>query len=126
MQMLRRLQEGENVAIMVDGPHGPFHIVKNGAIKLAKLSGAPIIPVCWYSKDKTFIHLPSWDGMTAPIGDTKLLNLYGEPIYIPQDTTPEQDAQYKQLIKNSLEDLQKQIPQKWEEAKKNKLWKRKH
>jgi len=126
MQMLHRLESGECVAIMVDGPNGPFHTVKNGALKLAKLSGAPIVPVCWYSGQKNFIHLPSWDKMTTPIGDTKILNLYGEPIYIPQESTPEQDKEFKQLIKNSLEELQKQIPQKWEEAKKNKLWNKKH
>ncbi len=40
MQMLERLKNGESVAIMVDGPHGPLHKVKNGAIKLAQLSGA--------------------------------------------------------------------------------------
>ena len=127
MQMLKRLENKECVAIMVDGPHGPLHTVKNGVIKIAKLSGAPIIPVCWYSGDRTFVKLPSWDSMTTPIGDAKILNLYGNPIYIPKNSTPEEDAEYKLLIKNSLEELQKQIPQKWEEAKKNKLWnKKKH
>ena len=31
MQMLRRLKDGECVGIMVDGPSGPLHKVKNGA-----------------------------------------------------------------------------------------------
>ena len=125
MQMLSRLKAGECVAIMVDGPNGPMHVVKNGAIKLAKLSGAPIVPVCWYSAQKTFITLPSWDKMTTPVFDTKIVNLYGEPIYIPADSTPEDDAKFKQIIKESLEDLQRRIPDVWQEAKKANLWKKK-
>ena len=125
MQMLTRLKNGECVAIMVDGPSGPLHVVKNGAIKLAKLSGAPIVPVCWYSPQFNFVALPSWDKMTTPILDTKILNLYGEPIYIPSDSTPEQDAEYKAIIKKSLEDLQSRIPAEWEGAKKAKLWQKK-
>ncbi len=125
MQMLERLKAGECVAIMVDGPSGPLHVVKNGAIKLAKLSGAPIVPVCWYSPQKTFVTLPSWDKMTTPILDTKIVNLYGEPIYVPADSTSEQDAEFKQIIKDSLEDLQRRIPKVWEEAKQAELWKKK-
>lgn len=52
MQMLSRLKEGECVGIMVDGPNGPLHKVKNGAIKLAQMSGAPIVPAHWYSPQK--------------------------------------------------------------------------
>lgn len=125
MQMITRLKEDECVAIMVDGPSGPLHTVKNGAIKLAKLSGAPIVPVCWYSPQKNFIKLPSWDKMTTPVFDTKIVNLYGEPIYVPADSTPEQDAEYKKQIKDSLEELQRRIPHEWEEAKKANLWKKK-
>ena len=125
MQMLSRLKAGECVAIMVDGPNGPLHVVKNGAIKLAKLSGAPIVPVCWYSAQKTFITLPSWDKMTTPVFDTKIVNLYGEPIYIPADSPPEDDVKFKQIIKESLEDLQRRIPDVWQEAKKANLWKKK-
>ena len=126
MRMLSHLKEGECVAIMVDGPNGPLHTVKNGAVKLARLSGAPIVPVCWYSGQKNFIHLPSWDKMTTPVLDTKILNLYGEPIYIPQDDDRKNDNEYKKMIKDSLEDLQKRIPQVWKDAKKAKLWNKKH
>ena len=125
MQMLSRLKEGECVAIMVDGPNGPLHTVKNGAIKLAELSGAPIVPVCWYSGQKNFVNLPSWDKMTTPLLDVKIVNLYGSPIYIPSNDNEENEIDYKKIIKNSLDDLKKQIPQVWKDAKKAKLWNKK-
>lgn len=122
MQMLEKLKNGEDVAIMVDGPGGPYHSVKNGAIKLAKMSGVPIVPVCWYSGDKTFHSIPTWDKMTFPIGHARIINLYGEPIYIPEDLPDEELKEKKQLIKDVLEGLQKKAPEVFKEALAKGLW----
>ena len=121
MQMLARLKNGENVAIMVDGPHGPLHKVKNGAIKLAQMSGAPIIPVTWYSPQKTFISLPSWDKMKTPLGKCNILNIYGQPIYIRQDATDEELSAIKEKIKQQLFILDNNAAEIYNEAKKQKL-----
>ena len=125
MQMISRLKEGESVAITVDGPRGPLHTVKNGVIKIAQMSGAPIIPMIWYSGDKTFITFPSWDKMTAPFFHAHIVNLYGEPIYVPQDLDSEKTNEIKLKLKNSLEALQQKAPEVYREAKKNKLWDKK-
>lgn len=122
MQMLEKLKAGEDVAIMVDGPGGPYHSVKNGAIKLAKMSGCPIVPVVWYSEDKTFHTIPTWDKMTFPLFDANIINLYGEPIYIPSDFSDENLGDMKNLIKETLEGLQAKAPEVYKEAKKQKLW----
>ena len=45
MKMVELLEQGECVALMVDGPNGPLHRVKNGVVRIAKLSGAPIVPM---------------------------------------------------------------------------------
>ena len=45
MKMIETLKNGEYGAIMVDGPRGPFHVVKDGAIKIAKLANVPIVPI---------------------------------------------------------------------------------
>ncbi len=122
MQMLEKLKSGEDVAIMVDGPGGPYHSVKNGAIKLAKMSGCPIVPVVWYSGDKTFHTIPTWDKMTFPVFNARIINLYGEPIYVPHDLPDEEIKNYKVLIKDTLENLQKKVPEVFKEALKNNLW----
>ena len=124
MQMITRLNEGESVAMMVDGPRGPLHKVKSGVVKLAQKTGAPIIPVHWYSPQKTFITLPSWDKMRTPFGDCKILNLYGDPIYVKPDATDEEILKVKEEIKNQLFALEAKAPELYKEAKKNKLWKK--
>lgn len=125
MQMLSRLKEGECVGIMVDGPSGPLHKVKNGAIKLAQMSGAPIVPAHWYSPQKTFISLPSWDKMKTPFGDCKILNLYGTPVYVRQDASDEELSSAKENIRTQLLELEAKAPEIYEEAKKQKLWDKK-
>ena len=125
MQMLHRLKAGECVGIMVDGPSGPLHKVKNGAIKLAQMSGAPIIPAHWYSPQKTFINLPSWDKMKTPFGDCNILNIYGEPIYVKEDATSEELALVKDEVKAQLLKLESIAPKIYNEAKKQKRWQKK-
>lgn len=107
---------------MVDGPHGPLHKVKGGAIKLAKETGAPIVPVHWFSPQKTFITLPSWDKMKTPLGHCNIINIYGEPINVAPDDNEKEIAK---KIKFSLEELKKLAPVEYQKAKEQKLWKRK-
>lgn len=126
MQMLTRLKNGECVGIMVDGPHGPLHKVKNGAVKLAQMSGAPIVPAHWYSPQKTFINLPSWDKMKTPLGDCKILNLYGDPIYVNENATDEELSEAKENIRTQLFNLEAKAPEIYNEAKKQKLWNKKN
>lgn len=125
MQMISRLNAGECVAIMVDGPHGPLHKVKNGAVKLAQKTGAPIVPVHWYSPQKTFISLPSWDKMKTPFGDCNILNVYGDPIYVKPDTTDEELIKARENIKEQLFALEAKAPELYKDAVKNKLWRKK-
>lgn len=121
MQLISKIKSGECAAIMVDGPRGPLHKVKGGAVVLAKETGAPIIPMHWYSPQKTFISLPSWDKMKTPLGYCDIINLYGEPIYV----LPEDDEELvKQRIEKSFEDIEKRAREEYINAKKLKLWKK--
>lgn len=121
LKMLSKLKDNENIAIMVDGPRGPLHKVKPGAIVLAREANVPIIPVHWYSPNFTFVKFPSWDKMSSPIGPCWLLNLYGEPIYTEGKT----DEQIAIEVRDSLLELERIAPEKYKEAKKLKLWNRK-
>lgn len=121
LKLIEKLNSGEDVAIMVDGPRGPYHEVKHGAIALAKDTGCPIVPLHWYSEDITFVKIPSWDKMISPIGPCRILSLFGEPIYVKDDSY----EQVADKIKESLLNLRDIAPEKYKEAKKQKLWNKK-
>lgn len=125
MKMISKLQEGECVAMMVDGPRGPAKKVKDGVIKIAKLSGAPIIPTYWYSENLSWLKVPSWDEFRYPFFNTNLINLYGEPVYVNSDNTPEQDEEVRQKLQKSLEELEEKAPKAYKEVYQFGLWRKK-
>jgi len=51
-RMVKEMRSGWNAAITPDGPKGPRHKVKDGAILLASMSGAPLVPVAFSSSKK--------------------------------------------------------------------------
>lgn len=126
MQLIDRLKNNECIAMMVDGPSGPAFVAKEGVIKIAKMAQAPIVPVYWYSEDITFLKLPSWDNFRYPFGFTRLLNFYGDPIYVNADNTDEQDEEVRIQLQNSLNELEKKAPQVYKEVHKFRLWKKKN
>ena len=120
MQMIDALKNGENCAMMADGPRGPAKVVKDGAIKIAKMAGVPIVPIYWYSENFNWLKLPSWDGLRMPVLDVRLINLYGEPIYVTGD---EEEA--RQKLQASLEDLERRAPEAYNKVYRFGLWRRK-
>lgn len=110
IEMMEALERGENVAVMVDGPNGPAKKAKKGIIALAKHTGAPIIPMNWYSPSKHMIKLPTWDKLQFPVGIVKIANCYSEPIYVPKDATPEQEKEILLQIENALNKLDENAP----------------
>lgn len=123
MQLIDRLKNNECIAMMVDGPSGPAFNAKVGVVKIAKMAQAPIVPIYWYSEDKSFFKLPSWDGFRYPFFYTRLLNLYGEPIYVNADNTDEQDEAIRIQLQNSLNELAQKAPEIYKEVHKP-LWKK--
>lgn len=101
-ELISKLNNGENIAITVDGASGPLHQVKMKVVKIAKLTGTPIIPVVWYSDSKFLGSLPTWDKLKIPLWFLKSKNIYGEPIYVPKTATKEDENQIKELLRQML------------------------
>ena len=108
-ELISRLNNGENIEVTVDGPSGPLHQVKNGVIKIAKLTGTPIIPVVWYSKSRFLSSLPTWDKLKIPLWFVKTINIYGTPIYVPETATKEEENKIKEQLRTALIKLEQKI-----------------
>ena len=124
-QLIEALKKGEYGAIMVDGPRGPQYVVKEGVIKIAKLSGAPIVPLAWYSDNFNLVKFPSWDKLEVPVGDVRLVNLYGDPIYVPADGDDEADEKIRLELEEKLKELDREIPEVYKKVYWHGLWRRK-
>lgn len=91
------IEQGFDIAITIDGPLGPKYRAKPGAVQIAKMSGAAIVPVAAGSRrHKT---LSSWDAFEVPFPFTRVRERYGEPIVVP----PDADAAQLEAKRTELE-----------------------
>jgi len=81
--VLRRIRAGADIGIAPDGPRGPRRRVQPGVIALARLSGAPIVPVSYSARPAR--RLRSWDRTLLPLPFGRAVFLYGDPLVVPHD-----------------------------------------
>lgn len=125
LKMIEELKKGNYGAITVDGPNGPAKVCKDGVVKIAKLAGVPIVPVYMYSSNPTCLKFPTWDSFRLPFTLTHLINIYGEPIYVDKNNTPEQDEEIRLKVEKSLAELEEKAPQAFKDAYWFGIWKKK-
>jgi len=100
-QIIRALKEGLNLVITPDGPKGPRAKVKSGVIEIARLTGAPIVPVSFSAVRRRF--LGSWDAFLLPLPFSRAVYIWGEPIYVEATATKEEVAKHQELLEARLD-----------------------
>jgi len=124
MELIDKVNEGNSVAIAVDGPTGPVGVPKKGVIEVAKVTNTPIVPMVWYSPSPLLLKIPTWDKLQIPLCFVKAVILYGEPIDVPSDCSDEQFNEIKLHLQNVMkdmnEDVQKNYKKYYKEAIQNK------
>jgi lysophospholipid acyltransferase (LPLAT)-like uncharacterized protein len=75
-------EQGVGVIFTVDGPRGPRHKVKPGAVFLARLAGSPIVPVRAVMSRAKIFHR-AWDKFQLPLPFSKCTIIYGDPVIVP-------------------------------------------
>jgi lipopolysaccharide heptosyltransferase II len=81
MEIIKYASKGHAVAFAADGPKGPYHKLKSGVIYAAQKTGMPIIPISCSPKNKIIIN-KSWDKTIVPMPFSKMVQIYGDPIYV--------------------------------------------
>ena len=102
--MIRTLKEGGIGAIMPDGPKGPRHVFKSGAIVIAQRAQAYLLPFT-FSSTRAWV-LNSWDRFTIPKPFSKSVAYYGEPIAVPAVLTEDEFASIKDAVEQKMLDLE--------------------
>ena len=80
---LRVLKGGGYVAISPDGPRGPRMRVQPGIIALARLSGAPIVPITFAVSRRAVAN--SWDRFLIALPFGRGVYLWGPPLHVAAD-----------------------------------------
>ena len=94
----------------LDGPKGPPHVAKSGAVLLAKKSGNPIMP--FVVEARSFWRIISWDKLQIPKPFTRALVIIAEPIYVAADAD-NQAIEVKRLELQAKLDEAVEIGRQW-------------
>ena len=98
---LRVLNKGDfGICMSPDGPGGPSLRVQDGALYFAKMSGAPIIPVC-YSCSRSWFQ-KRWDRYLVALPFSKIICEVGQPIFVPRRATGQEFEEIRQKLENIM------------------------
>ena len=85
VEMTRLVRRGCPTAFTIDGPRGPRHVAKMGALLLAKKTGQPVLP--FSVNAERFWEVPSWDRFQIPKPFTRATVRIASPIHVPADAS---------------------------------------
>lgn len=85
-ELQRAVAAGVSTMLLVDGPRGPAGRCKAGPVMLARLTGAPIVPIGWASAREW--HARSWDAFAIPWPFSPMAIEVGAPIVVDRDVDP--------------------------------------
>jgi lysophospholipid acyltransferase (LPLAT)-like uncharacterized protein len=80
VEMVRLMKAGKPTAFTIDGPKGPRHVAKPGAVLLAKKTGNAILPFCITPAKCWTIN--SWDKFQIPRPFARALVTIAPPIFV--------------------------------------------
>jgi lysophospholipid acyltransferase (LPLAT)-like uncharacterized protein/uncharacterized membrane protein YdjX (TVP38/TMEM64 family) len=98
-------------AVAVDGPLGPYRVVKRGAIRLASTLGFTIVPTSVASRRKHIL-TSRWDRMEWPRLFTRVYLVVGEAIDVPAGLPKDEIEGWARRLRDALEDVDRHAESK--------------
>ena len=101
VELARLVRAGCPAGFSIDGPRGPRHVAKMGAILLAKKTGQPVLP--FGVNAERFWRLPSWDGLQIPKPFARVTVSFAPPVRVPADADDAQLELKRVELQRALE-----------------------
>jgi len=81
--LTRAIRKGHSVVVVPDGPRGPREVLKPGVVRLARLTGAHVVPAAFGASSEW--RARSWDKFRIPKPFSRCVMRFGEPVLVPRD-----------------------------------------
>jgi lysophospholipid acyltransferase (LPLAT)-like uncharacterized protein len=94
---------GYKIGHIVDGPKGPFGVVKPGLLRIAQVSGKAIVPTITSSEKRWTFR--SWDRFMVPKPFSRVIIRFGDPIYVTEDISEDEFMEKTRLVEESMKKL---------------------
>lgn len=102
-RLYRAIRAGSSAATAPDGPRGPAQAVQLGTLVLARLAGAPIVPMA-YAASRAW-RLRSWDRLVVPKPFSRAVLTVGEPIPVAAELDDDELAEAAATLERRLNEL---------------------
>lgn len=106
-ELTRAVRAGREVVVVPDGPRGPREVLKPGVIVLARLSGAPIVPMAVGASREW--RLRSWDEFRIPRPFARCVVRFGEPIRVSRTADRAAEEAARKEVEAALRGLSWQV-----------------
>jgi lysophospholipid acyltransferase (LPLAT)-like uncharacterized protein len=83
LELARAVRDGEDVAVVPDGPRGPSCHAQAGIVSLAAATGAPIVPLGVAARPAR--RLASWDRFMVPAPFARCAVVFGPVVQVGRD-----------------------------------------
>jgi lysophospholipid acyltransferase (LPLAT)-like uncharacterized protein len=104
---------GFRVGHIVDGPQGPFGVVKPGLIRIAQFTGMPIVPTITSAQHRWVFN--SWDRFMVPKPFSRVIIRFGDPIYVPENLDAQAFENQRLTVEQYLTDLYADTDRIWKD-----------
>jgi len=112
---LRELKElalgGYRIGHIVDGPKGPFGVIKPGLLRIAQVAGTPVVPTITSAQHKWVFN--SWDRFMVPKPFARVIIRFGDAIPVPAGIDGETFEQTRLQIEQAMADLYVETDRIW-------------
>jgi hypothetical protein len=109
-------RQGYRIGHIVDGPQGPFGVIKPGLITIAQFAGTPIVPVIMSAERRWVFN--SWDRFMVPKPFSRVFIRFAPPIDVPRRLDAHAFETLRRHIEKQIKDLYAQTDNWWRSQEK--------
>ena len=100
MNIVTALENNGCIVVTPDGPRGPRQRLGDGPIRLAKLTGVPLMPCTFAVRNRK--QLNSWDKLVIPLPFGKGKIIWGTPVNVPADADERKIEHIRERIESEM------------------------
>ena len=100
LDIVTALENNGCIVITPDGPRGPRQRLGDGSIRLARITGAPIMPCTFAIRNRK--QLNSWDKLIIPLPFGKGKIIWGTPVEVPADADEREIEHIRERIESEM------------------------
>ncbi|HCY83547.1 MAG TPA: hypothetical protein DHV36_00260 [Desulfobacteraceae bacterium] len=104
-------RSNHKVGHIVDGPQGPFGVVKPGLIRIAQFAELPIVPTITSGERRWVFN--SWDRFMVPKPFSRVIIRFGKAIHVPKEMDRDEFEAVRQQVETRMKALYEDTDHIW-------------